>query len=280
MRIIVCVKQVPDTSEVKIDPVTNNLVRAGVPSVINPSDRTAFETALRLRAAHGGTITVISMGPPQAAEELERCLRWGADEAYLLCDRKLGGADTLATGYALAALIGRIGFDLVLCGNEAIDGCTGQVGPGIGEQLGIPAFSYVSEIFREGETTWSVVRASGDTRDTYHTRLPALACMLRQEKQSLPERENVPEVRLVDASQLDETRIGSQGSPTRVVRITVKQREYHYLHVDCHWSLEKRMDHIFRGGLPEKETVLLRGTPEEQAARIMKMLDQKEVQAV
>ena len=278
MRILVCVKQVPDTAEVKIDPVTNNLVRAGVPSMINPADRTALTAALRLRAVCGGTVTVISMGPPQAAAELERCLRWGADEAYLLCDRKLGGADTLATGHALAGLIARLGYDLVLCGNEAVDGCTGQVGPGIGETLGIPAFSYVSELRSEDGASIDVTRSTGDTQDTYRVKLPALACLLRQETAELPEREDIPAVQMLDASFLDETQIGSKGSPTRVVKITVKQREYQYLQVDYHWPLEQRMDYIFRGGLSKKDVNLLRGTAAEQAQRVLVALERQEVQ--
>lgn len=133
MKIVVCVKQVPDTAEVKIDPVTNNLVREGVPGIMNPYDEAAVMMALQLKEQTNGTISVLSMGPGQAGEELKNAMRRGADAGYLLCDRKLGGADTLATGYALAETIRQIGYDLVLCGNEAIDGCTGQVGPLIGE---------------------------------------------------------------------------------------------------------------------------------------------------
>ena len=121
-----------------------------------------------------------------------------------------GGADTLATGHALAGLIARLGYDLVLCGNEAVDGCTGQVGPGIGETLGYPAFSYVSELRSEDGASIDVTRSTGDTQDTYRVKLPALACLLRQETAELPEREDIPAVQMLDASFLDETQIGSK----------------------------------------------------------------------
>lgn len=131
MKIIVCVKQVPDTNNVKIDPVKGTLIREGVPSILNPDDANALEEALRLKEKIAGTrVSVITMGPPQASVMLRECLAMGADEAYLLSDRAFGGADTCATSAVLAAGIRKIGgFDLVLAGRQAIDGDTAQVGP-------------------------------------------------------------------------------------------------------------------------------------------------------
>ena len=131
MDIIVCIKQVPDTTEVKIDPATNTLIRQGVPSIVNPFDKNALESALQLKEQYGGKVTVLSMGPPQAKDALKECLAMGADEAVLMSDRAFGGADTLATSRTLAAGIRKLGrYDLLICGKQAIDGDTAQVGPG------------------------------------------------------------------------------------------------------------------------------------------------------
>ena len=139
MKIVVCVKQVPDTNEIKINPETGTLIREGVPSILNPDDANALEQALLIRDENPDTkVIVISMGPPQAKEMLQDCLAMGADEAILLSDRILGGSDTWATSNALAAAIRKIGdYDIVLAGRQAIDGDTAQVGPQIAEKLGL-----------------------------------------------------------------------------------------------------------------------------------------------
>lgn len=150
MNIICCIKQVPNTAEVKIDPETNTLIRAGVESITNPYDMVALEAALSVKDRHGGRVVAISMGPPQAEEVLREAISLGADEAILLSDRLFAGADTLATGYTLMKAIHKIGqrtpVDLVICGKQAIDGDTAQVGPGIATRLGYTQFTYVTEI--------------------------------------------------------------------------------------------------------------------------------------
>lgn len=150
MRTIVCIKQVPDTAEVKLDSKTNTLIREGVPSIINRDDKAGLEAALRLRGQTGGTVTAVCMGPPQADAALREALAMGADDAYLLSDRRFGGSDTYATAAILAAALKKIGFDLVITGRQAIDGDTAQVGPQIAEQLSLPQVSYVEEIRAEG----------------------------------------------------------------------------------------------------------------------------------
>lgn len=153
MRIAVCVKQVPDTSEVKVDPKTGTLIRDGVPSVINPFDQFAVEEAVRLRdaAEGGGEVVAISMGPPQAKSVLIHSLALGADKGVLLSDRAFAGADTWVTAYTLAMAIKKLGeFDLVLCGQQAVDGDTAQVGPEIAQMLGIPQITYVEKVDLEG----------------------------------------------------------------------------------------------------------------------------------
>ena len=149
MKIVVCIKQVPDTAEVKLDPKTNTLIREGVPSIINHDDKAGLEAALRLREQVGGTVTVVCMGPPQADVALREALAMGADDAYLLSAREFGGSDTYATATIIAAALKKIGFDLVITGRQAIDGDTAQVGPQIAEQLGVPQVSYAEELTLE-----------------------------------------------------------------------------------------------------------------------------------
>jgi len=148
MKIIACIKQVPDTTEVKVDPKTHTLIREGVPSILNPYDHYAVEESVRIREESGeGTVTVITMGPPQARSSLMRCLALGADEAILISDKNFAGSDTWATAYTLSVAIKKIGkFDLVFCGQQAIDGDTAQVGPELAQQLGIPQVTYVEKI--------------------------------------------------------------------------------------------------------------------------------------
>ena len=160
MEILVCVKQVPDTAEVKIDPEKHTVIRAGVPNIFNPFDQNALEAALQLKDSQEGVrVTLLSMGPNQAEEVLREGLAMGADDAYLLTDRKLGGSDTLATGYALAQAVKKVAelqgveqFDIILCGKQAIDGDTAQVGPQIATALGIPQITYAAEITVNGST--------------------------------------------------------------------------------------------------------------------------------
>jgi electron transfer flavoprotein beta subunit len=147
LNIVVTVKQVPDTSEVRIDPKTNSLIREGVPSIVNPEDRNAVESALCLKEKHGGTITVLAMGPPQAEDALSEVLSMGADRGILLTDRAFAGSDTLITAFILSRAIMKLGkFDLILCGRQAIDGDTAQVGPQIAGFLDIPQITYADEI--------------------------------------------------------------------------------------------------------------------------------------
>ena len=150
MHFVVCIKQVPDTAEVKIDPDTNTLVRAGVESIANPYDLAALEEAVRLKERYGGKVTAVSMGPPQAESALRQALSLGADEVVLLSDRAFAGADTLATSYTLSRAVETLGeenpIDLVLCGKQAIDGDTAQTGPGIATRLGLTQFTYVVDV--------------------------------------------------------------------------------------------------------------------------------------
>ncbi len=226
MEIIVCVKQVPDTNEVKIDPKTGTLIREGIPSIINPEDKVALEAALNLKAEYGGTVTVLSMGPRQAEVALKEALAMGADQAILVSDRAFAGADTLATSYTLAKAIEKIGkFDLIFCGRQAIDGDTAQVGPEIAEQLGIPQVTYVKEIKMEGEVL-EVKKALEDGYAVVETSLPALLTVISDLNEP-----RYPSIKgIVDAYKneiiswtaedllVEKSRLGLDGSPTQVVK--------------------------------------------------------------
>lgn len=176
LKIIVCAKQVPDTNEVKIDPVKNTLIREGVPSILNHDDANALEEALKIKDKYPDThITVITMGPPQAKDMLIECLAMGADEGILASDRALGGSDTWATSNALTSTIKKIGdFDIIFAGRQAIDGDTAQVGPQIAEKLNIPQVTYVTEFEMDGDRI-TVRRALEDGYETINIKMP---CML------------------------------------------------------------------------------------------------------
>ncbi len=231
MHAIVCIKQVPDTTEVNVNPETGTLIREGVPSIINPFDTYAIEEALRLREKFGGRVTVLSMGPPQAEDALREAIAMGADEAVLLSDRAFAGADTLATAYTLAEAIQRIGdYDLVLCGRQAIDGDTGQVGPGIANRLEIPQLTYVSNIRQIDfdNQTITVERLVEEGREVVVSTLPAVVTVNKDINQPrYPDFQGVMrsrgvEIGVWDACALtaaDPSQCGLEGSPTQVVRV-------------------------------------------------------------
>ena len=181
MKIIVCAKQVPDTNEVKIDPVKNTLIREGVPSILNHDDANALEEALKVKVQFPDThITVISMGPPQAASMLRDCIALGADEAILLSDRALGGSDTWATSNALAAAVKKIGdYDVIFAGRQAIDGDTAQVGPQLAEKLNIPQVTYVKEFAVKGKTV-TVKRALENGYELIELQTPCLLTAIKE----------------------------------------------------------------------------------------------------
>ncbi len=184
MHIVVCLKQVPDSTQIRVHPETHTIMRQGVPSVINPYDLYALEEALRVRDVHGGSVTVLTMGPPMAEESLRKALTYGADRAVLLTDRVFAGSDTLATSYALAMAIDKLSSEwgkprLVFAGKQTIDGDTGQVGPGIAKRLGLIPLTYVSKICSLDPNTGDLVverRAEGGVQ-RLSSRLPVLLTM-------------------------------------------------------------------------------------------------------
>lgn len=227
MKIIVCIKQVPDTTEVKLDPKTGRLIRDGVPSIINPDDKNALEEALRIKDSNPDTtVTVVSMGPPQADVAMREALAMGADEAILISGREFGGSDTWATSYIIATALKKIGdFDIILCGRQAIDGDTAQVGPQIAEQLGIPQITYVQDLKIEGRK----VVCQRQLEDGYCVVEAEMPVLLTAIKELNTPRYMTPKG-IYDAYKktvqvwgfadvpVDEAKIGLKGSPTNVNR--------------------------------------------------------------
>ena len=230
MNIVVCLKQVPDTTAVKIDPVKGTLIRDGVPSIINPEDKHALEAALQLKETVGAKVTVLSMGLPMAKAALREALCMGADEAILLTDRALGGADTLATSKALAGAIAKLDYDLIFAGRQAIDGDTAQVGPEIAEHLNIPQVTYVQDVKVENDGLL-VNRALEDGYELIKVKTPCLLTAI--EELNKPRYMNVAnifatsddEIKVLSAADIDVSveELGLKGSPTKVKKSMTKE---------------------------------------------------------
>ncbi|NLE83828.1 MAG: electron transfer flavoprotein subunit beta/FixA family protein [Chloroflexi bacterium] len=230
MKIIVCIKQVPDTTEVRIDPVKGTLIRDGVPSIMNPDDKAGLEAALRLKDEIGAHVSVISMGPRQADAVLREALAMGANAAYLLSDSAFSGADTWATSSTLAAAIEKLEYDLIITGRQAIDGDTAQVGPEIAEHLGIPHISYCEDLRIEGDEV-IVKRQFEDRYQILSARLPVLITALgelNEPRYMTPGgifdayRESEVIVWTRDDLTVNTANIGLKGSPTRVAKTEAK----------------------------------------------------------
>ncbi len=230
MKIVVCIKQVPDTTEVKLDPVTGTLIREGVPSIMNPDDKGGLELALELKDKYNAEVTVITMGPMQAEAVLREAFAMGADKAILLSDRKFAGADTLATSNALAGAIRTLEYDLVITGRQAIDGDTAQVGPQIAEHLDLPQVSYLQNLKYDGKKTFTIKKATEDGYQIVEVDSPCLVTVLASANEArymsvrgIVEAFDKPvEVMGADKIQVDESKLGLKGSPTKVKKAFTK----------------------------------------------------------
>ncbi len=228
MKIIVCIKQVPDAKDVRLDPETNTLAREGVQSIMNPYDQHAVEEAVRFKEQLGGEVTVLSMGPPQAEEVLRQAISCGADRGVLISDRAFAGADTWATSYTLGKAIEKIGdFDLILCGKQAIDGDTAQVGPGLAIQLGIPFITCIQKVREVNEKELTMERMMDDGYDVVAVQYPALITVVKDlNEPRVPSlkgkmKSKKAEIQVFSAEDVgaDPAKIGLAGSPTQVVDV-------------------------------------------------------------
>jgi len=234
MNFVVCIKQVPGTTDIKIDPKTNTLVREGVQSIINPFDCYAIEEGVRLREKCGGKVTVITMGPPQADAALRETISLGADEAVLVSDRAFAGSDTWATSYVLSKAIEKLGkIDVVICGKQTLDGDTGQVGPGIAERLKIPFIAYVSKVEDIKEGYIRVQRMIEEGHEVIEASLPAVITVSKEiNVPRLPSirgtmKSKSAKIPVWSAADIgaEADKAGLNGSPTRVVKIFFPKRE-------------------------------------------------------
>ena len=233
MKIVVCIKQVPDTTEIKLDPATGTMIRDGVPSIMNPDDKGGLEMALQLKDKYGAEVTVITMGPPQADDILREAFAMGADRAIHLNDRKFAGADTLATSNAIAGALRVLDFDLVITGRQAIDGDTAQVGPQISEHLDIPVISYAKDIKVEGDSV--IVERQYD--DRYHVLKAKMPCLVTALSELNEPRYMTPggifdaydqEITVwgrADLKDVDDSDLGLKGSPTQIAKASDKVRK-------------------------------------------------------
>lgn len=226
LKIVVCIKQVPDTTEIKINPATGTLIREGVPSIMNPDDKGGLELALQLKDGFGAHVTVVTMGPPQADVMLREAMAMGADRAILLSDAKFAGSDTLATSHALGGMLRRLEWDLIIAGRQAIDGDTAQVGPQLAEHLDLPQVSYVAGLEYDGKNKMRIKKETEEGYQMLEVETPCLLTVLasayRARYMSVPgiveayDRE--VEVWTAADIDVDEARLGLKGSPTRVVK--------------------------------------------------------------
>jgi electron transfer flavoprotein beta subunit len=251
MKIIVCIKQVPDTAEVRINPETGTLIREGVPSIINPYDMHAIEAGLQIREKVGGTLTIITMGPPQAEVALRDTISMGADDAVLLTDKAFAGSDTWATSYTLSKAIEKLGADIIICGKQAIDGDTAQVGPEIAEFLTIPHISYVRKIEDITQNFIRVQRLMDEGYDIVESSLPVLLTVVKElNVPRLPSLKGKMAAKKAEIKKwgpadirADEKNLGLKGSPTQVKNI---------------FAPEARADRIiFQGTLEEQVDALV-----------------------
>ena len=233
MKIVVCIKQVPDTTEIKINPATGTLIRDGVPSIMNPDDKGGLEMALRLKDQYGAEVTVITMGPPQADAILREAFAMGVDRAILLTDRAFAGADTLATSNALAGALRCLDYDLVIGGRQAIDGDTAQVGPEMAEHLGLPQISYVTGLEYDGQKTLTVKKETEEGYQMLSVEMPCVLTVLATANKARYMTVSgimdafEKEVEIWTAAKIDiaPEKLGLKGSPTRVKKSFTKAQK-------------------------------------------------------
>ena len=257
MNIVVCIKQVPGTTDIKIDPETNTLVREGVESIVNPFDCYALEEGVRLKERCGGKVTAISMGPPQAEQALRETISLGADKAILLSDRAFAGSDTWATSYVLSKAISKIAdFDVIICGRQTLDGDTGQVGPELAETLEIPFVAYVSKVEEIKEGYMKVQRMVEEGYEVIEMPLPAVITVVKEI--NVPRLPSIRGTMKSKSAQIpvwtaedigvEGDKAGIAGSPTRVVKIFFPKREH--------------------------ESEMLQGAPEQQVDKLLEKLEE------
>lgn len=271
LHIVVCIKQVPDSREIRIDPKNNTLVRQGVPAIVNYFDLHGLEEALRVKDEYGARVTVVSMGPPSAEKAIKQCISMGADEGVLVSDRAFAGADTLATSYVVALTIQKVEeewgpVDLVFCGKQTLDGDTGQVGPGVACRLDIEQLTYIEKLESLDEETRTIVvhRHLEDGVERVRAKLPVLMTALSE--LNTPRRASLPGILRAarykpivwstnDFPSIDRSKIGLRGSPTIVSKTWVpepKQVNTEFFDGSVSMAAAELVNRLFATDLPQK----------------------------
>jgi electron transfer flavoprotein beta subunit len=264
-NIIVCVKQVPNTSNVRLDPKHHTLIREGIDNILNPHDETAIGAALNCKNRYGVKVGAATMGPPQAKEVLIECLKMGVDEAFLLTDERLAGSDTLATSMALSSLIRKVGYENVFCGQESIDSSTGHIGPSIAEFLDLPQVTHADEIVKIYDDIMQIRVDRGTVYEIMEVKLPVSITFNKSIKKIGYKIKEVDEKKItkynLDDLSLKKSKVGIHGSPTWVVDVDIDESVLNFLRIDSNLSAEERMRLIFTGGIVEKEDrIILKGS--------------------
>jgi electron transfer flavoprotein beta subunit len=277
-KILVCLKQVPNTRDVRIDPENHTLIREDVDSIINPFDDYALEQALLLKKKNGAQVATMTMGPPQAEEILEYSLKRGADEAFILSDRRLAGSDTWATAIAIAALIKKTDYRTVFCGQESIDSGTGHIGASIAELLNLPQLNYAKHVTKAKKNSLEVLTKFDSADAIMEIALPSVISFLKSENQIVVDcaakidRKNIHSLSMDDLG-LDSEHVGLDGSFTQVVDIDVDERFVGYINVENSLSADNRILFISNGGITENKNVrMIRELNEEALDEIASVI--------
>ncbi len=257
-KVLVCLKQVPNTRDVNIDPEDHTLIREGVDSILNPYDDCALEEALILKRNHGIKVGTMTMGPPQATDVLEYSLKRGSDEAHLLTDSRLAGSDTWATAIAIVSLIKKIGYENIFCGQESIDSGTGHIGSSIAELLNVPHVNCTKRITGFEKDRLKIFAKFDKCDATLEVVLPAVISFLKKEQDTVFEYSKKADISKikeysVDDLKLDPKYVGLEGSFTQIVNIDIDERFVGYVTIDSNLSADERIKAIADGGITEKK---------------------------
>ena len=265
--IAVCVKQVPNTTNIKLDPENHTLIREGVESILNPFDELALDWALKCKKLYGVKVGVITMGPPQAEEILSSCIEKGADQGILITDKRLAGSDTLITAKVLFSCLKKTNYKNIFCGQESIDSSTGHIGASLAELFDSPQINYISEILQVNKSTARVKLEWEDKVHILDVELPAVFSFKKSHRRVSDTGQigKYPEKKVrtynLDDLELDENEVGLKGSPTRVVDIDLDENAIDILRVDEHLPSFKRIEYILSGGVEiNPERIILQGS--------------------
>jgi electron transfer flavoprotein beta subunit len=277
-NILVCVKQVPNTTNIKLDPIDHTLIREGISNILNPLDEYAIEAALDCKKKYGIRVAIVSMGPKQAKEILHYCMARGADEAFLLTDKKLAGSDTLATARALSALIRKTNYRNVFCGQESIDSSTGHIGSSIAELLDLPQVNYISDIIKFFDNKLRLKTQFEYGFRIIEVKLPAVLSFIRSEKKisksSLDSGKKSIKIFSLNNIGLSENVIGIKGSPTWVININKNEYALNYFKVNSSLSARERIKAIISGGIKEKkDRLILNNSSDETIKKVVNIIN-------